>query len=96
MASNDKKPDTTNEAPVSPYDFLTMGMVSRLDKDIHKAVGKDGQQMIVKEYGLVERTYIFTSSGILCGNCGANIASEDQLACDECGIGYRVMLLIGL
>lgn len=92
----DKKLAVSTEAPLTAYDFLTMGLVTQIDKTIHKALGKDGAELVVKDYSAVQRTYRFTDHGLVCNNCGNPIGSEDQIVCDNCGTGYQVILYIGV
>lgn len=84
--------------PISGYDFLTVGTIKRIEEAIRLAVGEHAEQLHVKEYTMVVRTHIYSTfvTGVLCGNCGATIPNEDQLVCQECGIGWAITLLIGV
>lgn len=83
--------------PINAYDFLTVGTIKKIEAAIKQAVGKNADQLQVIDLSSVDRSYlhVHTTSGILCGNCGADIANEDQLVCTECNVGYRITLLIG-
>lgn len=93
MAATKSEPST----PINAYDFLTVGTIKKIEAAIKLAVGEHADQLQVVDMTDVGRSYlhVFTTSGILCGNCGATIANEDQLVCTECNVGYRITLLIG-